>query len=223
MKIVLHNYWRSSASTRVRIGLGLKQLPYEYVAVNILGGAQFADAYRAANPMSQVPTLEITEDDGTRFALTQSLAILEYVDERWPDPPLLPRDPVTRARTRALAELVNAGIQPLHNTSVLRRIKKLGSDERAWSRQAIADGLAAFARLAAATAGAFCVGDAPTIADCCLVPQLFAARRFDVDLAAPHLAQLVEIEARCIALPAIAAALPDRQPDAAAAADAVKS
>jgi maleylpyruvate isomerase len=220
MKIVLHNYWRSSASTRVRIGLGLKQLAYEYVAVNILGGAQFADAYRAANPMAQVPTLEITEDDGARITLTQSLAILEYLEDRWPDPPLLPRDPVARAKARALAEIVNAGIQPLHNTSVLRRIKKMGSDEQAWSRQAIADGLAAFARLAGETAGAFCVGDAPTIADCCLVPQMFAARRFGVDLAAPHLAQLVEIEARCIALPAVAAALPDRQPDAA---DAVKS
>ena len=220
MKIVLHNYWRSSASTRVRIGLGLKQLAYEYVAVNIVGGAQFADAYRAANPMAQVPTLEITEDDGARITLTQSVAILEYLDERWPDPPLLPRDPVARAKARALAELVNAGIQPLHNTSVIRRIKKMGSDEQAWSRQAIADGLAAFARLAGETAGAFCVGDAPTIADCCLVPQMFAARRFGVDLAAPHLAQLVEIEARCIALPAVAAAMPDRQPDAA---DAVKS
>jgi maleylpyruvate isomerase len=220
MKIVLHNYWRSSASTRVRIGLGLKQLAYEYVAVNILGGAQLTETYRATNPMGQVPTLEITEDDGTRIALTQSVAILEYVDERWPEPPLLPRDPVARAKARALAELVNAGIQPLHNTSVIRRIKKMGSDEQAWSRQAIADGLTAFARIAAETAGAFCVGDAPTIADCCLVPQLFAARRFGVDLAAPHLAQLVEIEARCIALPAVAAALPDRQPDAA---DAVKS
>jgi maleylpyruvate isomerase len=164
--------------------------------------------------MGQVPTLEITEDDGTRFALTQSLAILEYLDERWPDPPLLPRETALRARTRALAELVNAGIQPLHNTGVLRGIKKLGADEKAWSRQAIADGLVAFARLAAETAGTFCVGDAPTIADCCLVPQLFAARRFGVDLAAPDLAQLLEIEARCVALPAVVAALPDRQPDA---------
>jgi maleylpyruvate isomerase len=214
MKIVLHNYWRSSASTRVRIGLGLKGLPYEYVAVNILAGAQHAEAYRATNPMGQVPTLEITEDDGARFALTQSVAILEYLDERWPDPPLLPRDRGLRARARALAELVNAGIQPLHNTGVLRRIKKLGADEQAWAREAIADGLVAFARLAAETAGAFCVGDVPTIADCCLVPQLFAARRVGVDLAVPHLAQLLEIEARCIALPQVAQALPEHQPDA---------
>jgi len=214
MKIVLHNYWRSSASTRVRLGLGLKGLPYEYVAVNILTGAQHAEVYRQANPMAQVPTLEILEDDGARFALTQSLAILEYLDERWPDPPLLPKDRELRARTRALAELVNAGIQPLHNTAVLRRIKKTGSDEQAWARQSIGDGLVAFGRLAAQTAGAFCVGDSPTIADCCLVPQLFAARRFGVDLAVPELAQLLEIEARCIALPAMAAAMPEHQPDA---------
>ena len=215
MKIVLHNYWRSSASYRARIGLELKGLPYEYVAVNILGGAQFADDYRAANPMAQVPTLAITEDDGTTIAIAQSLAILEYLEERWPEPPLLPRDLYLRAKTRALAEIANAGIQPLHNTTTLRRIKELGGDEASWARPFVADGLAAFARVVAETGGAFCVGDSPTIADCCLVPQLMAARRFKVDLAGqPQLAQLVEIEARCIALPAFAAAAPDRQPDA---------
>jgi maleylpyruvate isomerase len=215
MKIVLHSFWRSSASYRVRIGLALKQLPYEYVAVNIVGGAQFADAYRATNPMAQVPTLEITEDDGTKIALAQSLAILEYLEERWPEPALLPRDPLLRARTRALAEIANAGIQPLHNTKVLKRVKALGTDEVAWAAAFVVDGLAAFARGAADTAGAFCVGDSPTIADCCLVPQLMAARRFKLDLAGdPQLAQLVEIEARCLALPAFAAAAPDQQPDA---------
>jgi maleylpyruvate isomerase len=215
MKIALHNFWRSSASYRVRIGLGLKQLPYEYVAVNIVGGAQFADAYRAANPMAQVPTLEITEDDGTTVTLTQSLAILEYLDERWPEPALMPRGAWLRARTRTLAEIVNAGIQPHHNTTPLKRIKALGGDEASWARPFVADGLAAFARAAAETAGAFCVGDSPTIADCCLVPQLMAARRFKVDLAGdPQLAQLLEIEARCKALPGFAAAAPDRQPDA---------
>ncbi|HZJ66293.1 MAG TPA: glutathione S-transferase N-terminal domain-containing protein, partial [Kofleriaceae bacterium] len=158
MKIVLHNFWRSSASYRVRIGLALKQLPYEYVSVNIGAGGQFADAYRAVNPMAQVPTLAITEDDGTAIALTQSLAILEYLEERWPEPAILPRDPVLRARTRALAEIANAGIQPLHNSTTLRRIKELGADETAWALPFVADGLAAFARVVAATAGAFCVG-----------------------------------------------------------------
>jgi maleylpyruvate isomerase len=221
MKLVLHSYWRSSASHRVRIGLGLKQLAFEYVAIDILHGAQQAHAYRAKNPMAQVPTLEITEDDGTRIALTQSLPILEYLDERWPDPPILPRDPYLRAKVRALAEIVNAGIQPMQNLTTTRRIKKLGGDDVAWVQPFIADGLAAFAKAAAETAGAFCVGDTPTIADCCLVPQLGAARRYRIDLDATF-DRLLAIEARCLALPAFADAMPDRQPDAADAADAVK-
>ncbi len=212
MKLVLHSYWRSSASHRVRIGLGLKQLPYDYVAVNIVHGEQHADAYRAKNPLAQVPTLEITEDDGSRFALTQSLAILEYLDERWPDPPLLPRDPLLRARTRALAEIINAGIQPLQNLGTLRKIKALGGDEAAWIRPVIADGLAAFARIAAGVAGTFSVGDSPTLADCCLVPQLAGARRFHVDL--EPFPKLLAIEAHCLPLPAFADAMPHHQPDA---------
>ncbi|HEX8112696.1 MAG TPA: maleylacetoacetate isomerase [Kofleriaceae bacterium] len=212
MKLVLHSYWRSSASHRVRIGLGLKQLPYDYVAVNIVHGEQLADAYRAKNPMAQVPTLEVTEDDGTRFALTQSLAILEYLDERWPDPPLLPRDPLLRARARALAEIINAGIQPLQNLGTLRKIKSLGGDEAAWIRPVIADGLAAFARIAAEVSGTFSVGNAPTIADCCLVPQLAGARRFQVDL--EPFPRLLAIEAHCLPLPAFADAMPHHQPDA---------
>ena len=213
MKLVLHSYWRSSASHRVRIGLGLKHLAFEYVGVDILAGAQKAEDYRAKNPMAQVPTLEITEDDGTRIALTQSLPILEYLDERWPDPPLLPRDPYLRAKARGLAEIVNAGIQPMQNTTTTRRIKKLGGDDVAWVQPFIADGLAAFARVVEETAGEFCVGDSPTIADCCLVPQLASARRYRVELG-PALERLLAIEARCLALPAFAYAMPERQPDA---------
>jgi len=213
MKIVLHSYWRSSASHRVRIGLGLKSLAYDYLAINILKGDQFADAYRARNPIAQVPTLEVVEDDGRRISLTQSLPILEYLDERWPDPPILPRDPYLRARARALAEIINAGVQPLQNLQTTRRIKALGGDEAAWARPFIVDGLAAFARAAAETAGAFCAGDLPTIADCCLVPQLAAGRRFKVELDG-RFDQLLAIEARCLALPAFADATPDRQPDA---------
>lgn len=213
MKFILHNYWQSSASYRVRIGLGLKQLAYDYVAVNILQGEQHGDAYRQYNPMAQVPTLEILEDDGARTTLTQSLAILEYLDERWPEPAILPRDPYLRARARALAEIVNAGIQPLQNTGTMKRIKKLGGDPVEWVKPFIADGLAAFARSAAPVAGAFSVGDSPTIADCCLIPQLTAARRFGVELD-PVCAPLFEIESRCQALPAFAGARPDRQPDA---------
>lgn len=219
MKLALHNYWRSSSSHRVRIGLGWKQLAFEYVAVNLLHGEQLSDAYRENSPAAQVPMLEITEDDGTRIALTQSVAILEYLDERWPDPPLLPRDPYLRARARGLAELVNAGIQPMQNLTTMRRIKQLGGDGVAWARQFITDGLAAFATIADETAGAFCVGDTPTIADCFLVPQLASARRYQVELGAT-LDRLLGIEARCLALPAFADAVPERQPDSA---DAVTS
>jgi maleylpyruvate isomerase len=212
VKLVLHNYWRSSASHRVRIALGLKQLPYEYVVVNILHKEQHADAYRAMNPMAQVPTLEITEDDGSVHALTQSLPIIEFLDERFPERPVLPKDPYLRARARALAEIVNAGIQPFQNLSTTKRIKALGGDDAAWTKDYIATGLTAFERTARDTAGQFCVGDAPSLADCCLVPQLASARRFGAELI--HHDLLLAIEARCLALPAFAAAAPDKQPDA---------
>lgn len=212
MKLVLHNYWRSSASQRVRIGLHLKGLPFEYVVVNIVKADQFADAYRAKNPIGQVPTLEITEDDGTVHAITQSLPILEYLEERFPEVPLLPRDLYLRARARGLAEIVNSGIQPHQNLTTTRRIKELGGDDAAWVKPFIADGLAAFARACADVAGQFCVGDQPSLADLCLIPQLTSARRFAVDIS--PLTQLLAIEERCLALPAFAAAAPDRQPDA---------
>lgn len=212
MKLTLHNYWRSSASFRVRIGLNIKELPYDYVAVNLLDGAQLSDAYRAMNPIGQVPTLEIVEDDGRRQLLTQSIAILEYLEDRWPEPPLLPRDPYLRARARMLAEIANAGIQPMHNLVVLKRIKQLGGDEQAWARQFVSDGLAAFARGCSDIAGKFCVGDTPTLADCCLVPQLLAARRFQIDLTGFE--RLLGIEAHCLAHPAFNAAMPHHQPDA---------
>jgi len=212
MKIVLHNYWRSSASHRVRIGLGLKKLAYDYVVVNIVKREQHADAYRAKNPMAQVPTLEITEDDGTVHALNQSLPILEYLDERFPEPAILPKDLYMRARTRLLAEIINSGIQPLQNLTTTNQVKALGGDAAVWPKSFIADGLAAFERAARETAGTFCVGDTPTIADCCLIPQLASARRFGVDIAQHDL--LLGIEQRCMALPAFADAMPDQQPDA---------
>lgn len=212
MRLVLHNYWRSSASHRVRIGLAIKDLPYEYVAINITQRGQFGDAHRTRNPMQQVPTLEVFEEDGSSRSISQSLPILEYLDERWSaGPPLLPADPWLRARARGLAEIVNSGIQPLQNLSTTNRITELGGEIAGWVRPFIADGLAAFARSAADVAGTYCVGDAPTIADCCLVPQLASARRFGVAL--ESFAQLLEIEARCLALPAFAGAMPDQQPD----------
>jgi maleylpyruvate isomerase len=214
MKMILHSYWRSSASYRARIGLGLKNLTWEYAAVNIIAGdgEQKAPAYRAKNPMAQVPTLEIIEDDGRRILIPQSLPILEYLDERWPDPAILPGDPYLRARARALAEIVNSGIQPLQNHSVTQKVKAMGGDDKIWVQDFIVSGLTAFEVAVAATAGHFCVGDHPTIADCCLIPQIYSARRFGVDPARWKL--LARIEAACNELGAFAAAHPDRQPDA---------
>ena len=212
MKLVLHNYWRSSASYRVRIALAFKGLVYEYVPVNLLKHVQFGDAYRAKNTMAQVPTLEIAEDDGSVLALTQSLPIIEYLDERWHSPSLLPADRVLRAKARALAEIINAGIQPLQNLSVLGQIKELGADDKKWACGHIEKGLAALDVAARQTAGMFLVGNEPTVADVCLVPQLYASRRFGVDLAAWP--RMLEIEERCQQLDAFLAAAPDRQPDA---------
>ncbi len=197
----------------MRIALGLKGLAFEYVAVNILKDGQHAEPYRAKNPSAQVPTLEITEDDGTMRVLTQSLPIIEFLEERFPAPAhaaLLPRDLWQRARARALAEIVNSGIQPHQNLATTRKLKAAGVDDAAWVKGFVADGLAAFAHAAAETAGRFCVGDAPSIADCCLIPQLASARR--LDYVAPYPA-LLAIEERCLALPAFAAAMPDQQPD----------
>jgi maleylpyruvate isomerase len=203
----LHNYWRSSASHRVRIALGLKGLPWEYVVVNILKAEQHATGYTAKNPMGQVPTLEL--DDGRM--LVQSLPIMEYLDEAYPEPPIMPRDPYARAQCRALAEIINSGIQPLQNLKTTEQIKALGGDVAVWPKKFIADGLVAFARAVEATAGTFCVGNRPTIADCCLIPQLASARRFGVAI---EETRLLAIEERCMALPAFAGAAPDRQPDA---------
>ena len=212
MKLVLHNYWRSSASHRVRIALGLKQLAFDYVVVNILHRDQHSDAYRARNPMAQVPTLEVTEDDGSVRAIAQSLPILEYLDERFPEPAIMPKDLYLRARARELAEIVNSGIQPLQNLTTTKAIKALGGDEAVWPKSFIADGLIAFERVAKDTAGTFCIGDSPTIAECCLIPQLTSARRFGVDITKHAL--LLGIEERCLAMPAFQNAAPDRQPDA---------
>lgn len=212
MKLLLHSYWRSGASYRVRIALGLKQLPYTYHVVNIVKDEQFADGYKSKNPMSQVPTLCITEADGTTVDLVQSLPIIEYLDERFPDPPLLPKDPLARQRCRSLAEIINAGIQPLQNLKPTTDLKKLGIDHAQWARGFIETGLAAFAALAEQTAGKFCVGDQVTLADICLVPQLYSSRRFGADVA-KH-SRLLEIEQRCLELSAFSNAAPDLQPDA---------
>jgi maleylpyruvate isomerase len=212
--VKLYNYWRSSCSWRVRIALHLKGLAYEYVPVHLVkdGGEQHTEAYRALNPMRTVPTLEVTEGGRVRH-LGQSMAILEYLEERHPSPALLPADPWGRAHVRMLAELVNSGIQPLQNLSVLQRIKgELKGDDRAWAAYWIDRGLTAFQTAVKETVGTYCHGDAVSFADICLVPQLYGARRFGVDLKPYEL--LTRIEAACASLPAFQAAHADRQPDA---------
>jgi len=212
MSYRLHNYWRSSAGYRVRIALGLKGVAWTYEPVNIVGadgGEQHGVAYRIRNPLRQVPTLELA--DGRM--VTQSLAIIELLDELHPEPALLPRDPYLRARARALAEVVNSGIQPLQNLTVTRRLEQEGVDPVAWVKGFMSEGLNAFDALVTDLAGTCCVGDAPSVADLCLVPQLFSARRFGVSL--EGLPRLTAIERHLEATyPAFAAAHPDRQPDA---------
>lgn len=210
----LYGYWRSSCSYRVRIALGLKGIAYETVPVHLLkdGGQQRADAYRARNPMAQVPLLEIEHEPGLVVELTQSVAILEYLEERFPQPALLPSCAYLRARVRKCVEIVNSGVQPLQNLSLLGELKRLGGDAAAFAKAANERGLAALEAEAESAGGAFMIGDELTLADVMLVPQVYSARRFGVDLAAyPTLAS---IDARLAELPAFAAAHPDRQPDA---------
>jgi len=209
----LYSFHRSGASWRVRIGLALKRLRYEYVAVDISkkDGEQLVDAYAEKNPMRQVPTLEIVRPGGVE-RIGQSMAILEWLEDYFPALPILPSDLGLRARARMIAEMSNAGIQPLHNTSVLRHLKSLGQDPDAWSKHFLARGLAALESAVQPTAGRYCVGDQPTLADVCLVPQLGTARRYALDLAAYP--TLVRIDATCAEQPAFQAAHPDRQPDA---------
>ncbi|HYO54493.1 maleylacetoacetate isomerase [Archangium sp.] len=196
------------------ISLALKGLSYEYVPVHLVkdGGEQHTDAYRALNPMRTVPTLEFIDGGKVRH-LSQSLAILEYLEERYPSPALLPADPYLRARCRMLSEMVNSGIQPLQNLSVLQYVKgELKADDKAWCAYWIDRGLAAFQAAVQETTDVYCVGNAVSLADLCLVPQLSTARRFGVDLGRYGL--LTRIEAACASLPAFQAAHPDRQTDA---------
>jgi maleylpyruvate isomerase len=208
----LHNYFRSSASYRVRIALNLKGLTYEYASVHLKrgGGEQFSPAFRALNPQELVPVLE----DG-ELRLTQSLAILEYLEEAHPKPPLLPASPGERARVRALALAVACEIHPLNNLRVLDYLAGLGLNEDArtgWYRHWVELGLGALeAQVSATKTGRFCHGDAPTLADCCLVPQLFNARRFGCSLASYP--TLLSIEENCNRLKEFAQAAPDQQPD----------
>jgi maleylacetoacetate isomerase len=214
----LHTYFRSSAAYRVRIALNLKGLAYESIPVHLLknGGEQLQESYRAINPAGLVPSLQ----DGGHI-LTQSLAILEYLDEAYPEVPLLPRDPFARARVRALAQTIACEIHPLNNLRVLKyltgtlQLTEVAKTQwyRHWTEQGLRTLEAHLTRNSGeAETGAFCHGDTPTMADCCLVPQVFNAQRFQVDMSAYP--TVMAIHARCSALKAFAAAHPSQQQDA---------
>lgn len=211
----LYDYFRSSAAYRVRIGLRLKGLDYESVPVHLVrdGGEQLTPAYRALNPSALVPALQ--DGDAT---VTQSMAILEYLDETHPATPLLPPDALGRARVRSLALMIACDIHPLNNLRVLRYLVKDAAvteeAKNAWYVHWVQEGFAALeARLAGSTdTGRFCHGDTPTLADCFVVPQVFNAQRFNVDMT-PY-PTIVRIDAACRELPAFAAAHPAQQPDA---------
>ena len=207
---ILHDYYRSSAAYRVRIALNLKGVGYERRSVNLAEGAQKSAEYRALNSQGLVPMLEI---DGLR--LTQSLSIIMYLAARFPDPPLLPADPAEAAHVRGMALAIACDIHPLNNLRVLKYLKgDLGQEQDAvdaWYRHWISEGLAPLEAVAAPRAGKFLFGDTPTIADICLIPQLYNARRFDVPLDAYP--TLLRADASATALEPFAAAHPDRQED----------
>ena len=208
----LHNYFRSSSSFRVRIALNLKGLDYEYIPVHIARGDHRTGPYSAISADMLVPLLE---DEGERFS--QSMAIIEYLDEVHPEPALLPTDPVGRAHVRALSQSIACEIHPLNNLRVLKYlVKELKLDDaakNAWYRHWVRDGMLAFERqLAQHPAGIYCWGNTPTMADCCLVPQIFNAQRYKCELA-PYPVTMRIFDA-CMKLEAFDRAQPSKQPDA---------
>src|ERR1700682_54177 len=207
----LHGYFRSSAQYRVRIALNRRGLSTEHLPHHLRKGEQCAPAYLAINPQGLVPTLE--DDAGT--VLTQSLAIIEWLDETHPTPPLLPKDPLRRAKVRAFAMALACDTHPVQNLKVLARLRQLGLAEdkvAEWAAWANREGLAACETLIAGEADPLCFGAQPTIADLCLVPQLANARRFGVDVSAYP--RLLRAETAAKAMKAFADAAPDQQPDA---------
>jgi maleylacetoacetate isomerase len=208
----LYNYFRSSASFRVRIALALKGLPYDYVPVHLVKGEHKQEQYAKVSPSGLVPTLEL--DDGRH--LSQSMAIIEYLDETHPQPPLLPADAVGRAQVRALAQLIACEIHPLNNLRVLkylvRDLKVEEEAKNAWYRHWVRDGLEKYEQeLQRLPAGRYSFGDTPTLADCCLVPQIFNGQRFNVDFSGlPRTMGAFEV---CMLHPAFMDAQPSACPD----------
>lgn len=207
----LYNYFRSSASFRVRIALALKGLPYDYKAVHLAKNEQFNESYAAVSASRLVPLLV----DG-EHSLTQSMAIIEYLDETHPNPPLLPGSAVERARIRALAQDIACEIHPLNNLRVLRYLvrdlKVSDDDKNRWYRHWVETGLEVVERRLAAAPSRFCHGDTPTLADCVLVPQIFNAQRFGCRL--DHVPQVMKVFEACMKLPAFEQSRPENCPDA---------
>lgn len=206
----LHNYFRSSTSTRLRVALKLKGLEYEYLTYALLKGENRSDAYLAKNPAGLVPSLEL--EDGT--ILTQSLAIIEWLEEVHPTPALLPTDPIGRARVRSLAYMIACEVHPLNNLRVLQHVEGFGADKAEWFRHWVGLTFAALEQALATSpdTGRFCHGDSPTLADICLYAQVWNNKRFEVDMT-PY-PTINRIFATCDALPAFTAAAPPNQPDA---------
>ena len=205
----LYDYWRSSAAYRVRIALNIKDLAFDQVPVDLRAGGQRTDDYLAVNPQGLVPFFE----DGD-LKISQSLAIIDYLEETRPDPALLPADPADRARVRAIAQVIACDIHPLNNQRVLRYLENdLGCDQlkrMIWYHRWIADGFKAFETVIKNTSGDFCFGDEPTLADICLVPQVYNAKRYEVDLG--PFPTIRTINDRCQEIEAFAKAAPQHQP-----------
>jgi maleylacetoacetate isomerase/maleylpyruvate isomerase len=208
---VLHNYWRSSCSWRVRMALHHKGLAYTYKAVNLLKGEDTEPTYFAMNPAG-VPTLV---DEGG-VVITQSLAIIEYLEERYPDHPLLPRGFADRAKVRAVALLIASGVQPLQNLAAQQKVAALAGPEvkTQWTKEVISEGLHAIELLLQGTAGTFCFGDELSMADLCLVPQVYAAKRFGVELTIDALPTLTRVHGNLEGLSVVRETHPDMMPDA---------
>ena len=213
----LYGYWRSSCSWRVRIALHYKEINFQYIPVHLVrdGGEQFFEQHLRRNTFAQVPVLEVQRENQSHF-LSQSLAIIEFLEEHFSNenhPSILPIDPIDRAYVRQLSEMINSGIQPIQNLAVLKKIASLGEDKIAWARFWIQDGLEKVEQcISQREDNPFMFGHTPTMADFCLLPQLYNARRFKCNL--ENVPRLLEIEERCSNLPAFQKAHPDQQPDA---------
>lgn len=209
--LTLYSYWRSTTSYRVRAALNIKGVAYRIEPIDLLAGAQHHNEYSALNPAKGVPTLILA--DGT--VLTQSMAILDFIEETWPDPPLVPRDPLARARVLETAYAVAIDIHPVNNLRVVRHLQDvIGADAEAamtWMQHWIQQGFEVYETLVSDTSK-FAFGDTPDLSDLCLVAQTYNAHRWGVDLS--PFPNILRVEAACLAVPAIAAAHPDQQPDA---------